>query len=279
MTWTCPTQSYSVINYSVRFGSESEADDEAAHVSLPSDLGRVNRSTNKSAIKLQELGPRMSLQLIKIEEGLCTGGVMFSEYENSRGSATQESVEEQNESDEDMEEEQRESEEDLITSSATKEIEDSVRTSSRKVSIEKQWKELLDYKDQIGIKINVLFYFRLMQRGSTELDSLDGVLKILLDPNGLSKDGTISLNRCAVSQDAKHLAYGLSTSRSDWMNIKVMRIKDRMVEPDTLSWVSFLHKQTLITIVASLEIIRRGISNFFRLENEHLNNVGKIQGF
>ncbi|KAK1380437.1 hypothetical protein POM88_027181 [Heracleum sosnowskyi] len=155
-------------------------------------------------------------------------------------------------------------------------------------------------------------------------DSLDGVPEILLDPNGLSKDDTISVNRCVVSQDAKYFAYGLSTSRSNWMNIKVMRIKDRMVEPDTLSWVkvsgiswthdsrgffysrylppiegkefaaaskisagtetnanldhqlychflgsvtedgkvSFLHKQTLITIVAGLEIIRRGIWNF-----------------
>ncbi|WOH16409.1 hypothetical protein DCAR_0935962 [Daucus carota subsp. sativus] len=43
--------------------------------------------------------------------------------------------------------------------------------------------------------------------------------------------------------------------------------------------VSFLHKETLITIVASLEIIRRGIWNFFRLENEHLNNVGKYRAF
>nr|POE46194.1 phosphate transporter pho1 like 3 [Quercus suber] len=39
--------------------------------------------------------------------------------------------------------------------------------------------------------------------------------------------------------------------------------------------VSFLHKNSLIAIVAGLEIIRRGIWNFFRLENEHLNNVGK----
>ncbi|XP_022945625.1 phosphate transporter PHO1 homolog 3-like [Cucurbita moschata] len=42
---------------------------------------------------------------------------------------------------------------------------------------------------------------------------------------------------------------------------------------------SFLHTQGLITIVASLEIIRRGIWNFFRLENEHLNNVGKYRAF
>ncbi|KAK7841428.1 phosphate transporter pho1 like protein 3 [Quercus suber] len=43
--------------------------------------------------------------------------------------------------------------------------------------------------------------------------------------------------------------------------------------------VSFLHKNSLIAIVASLEIIRRGIWNFFRLENEHLNNVGKYRAF
>ncbi|XP_022734705.1 phosphate transporter PHO1 homolog 3-like [Durio zibethinus] len=40
-----------------------------------------------------------------------------------------------------------------------------------------------------------------------------------------------------------------------------------------------LHRQALITIVASLEIIRRGMWNFFRLENEHLNNVGKYRAF
>ncbi|CAI0394442.1 unnamed protein product [Linum tenue] len=40
-----------------------------------------------------------------------------------------------------------------------------------------------------------------------------------------------------------------------------------------------LHKQTTVAIVASLEIIRRGIWNFFRLENEHLNNVGKYRAF
>ncbi|KHG04568.1 Phosphate transporter PHO1 -like protein [Gossypium arboreum] len=40
-----------------------------------------------------------------------------------------------------------------------------------------------------------------------------------------------------------------------------------------------LHKQTLVTIVACLEIIRRGMWNFFRLENEHLNNVGKYRAF
>ncbi|KAM6573651.1 hypothetical protein CsatA_017731 [Cannabis sativa] len=43
--------------------------------------------------------------------------------------------------------------------------------------------------------------------------------------------------------------------------------------------VDSLHPNALIAIVASLEIIRRGIWNFFRIENEHLNNVGKYRAF
>ncbi|CAH8391814.1 unnamed protein product [Eruca vesicaria subsp. sativa] len=42
---------------------------------------------------------------------------------------------------------------------------------------------------------------------------------------------------------------------------------------------SFLHRETLVALLACLEIIRRGIWNFFRLENEHLNNVGKFRAF
>ncbi|KAE8729457.1 Phosphate transporter PHO1-like protein 9 [Hibiscus syriacus] len=43
--------------------------------------------------------------------------------------------------------------------------------------------------------------------------------------------------------------------------------------------VPFLHKSALVAVVASLEIIRRGVWNFFRLENERLNNVGKYRAF
>ncbi|KAF4400169.1 hypothetical protein G4B88_019378 [Cannabis sativa] len=39
------------------------------------------------------------------------------------------------------------------------------------------------------------------------------------------------------------------------------------------------HRMGITTTVFSLEIIRRGIWNFFRLENEHLNNVGKYRAF
>ncbi|CAA7019496.1 unnamed protein product [Microthlaspi erraticum] len=40
-----------------------------------------------------------------------------------------------------------------------------------------------------------------------------------------------------------------------------------------------LHKIAVSTIISCLEIVRRGIWSFFRLENEHLNNVGKYRAF
>ncbi|KAA3488157.1 phosphate transporter PHO1-like protein 10 isoform X2 [Gossypium australe] len=40
-----------------------------------------------------------------------------------------------------------------------------------------------------------------------------------------------------------------------------------------------LHRMAITTVVSCLEIIRRGIWSFFRIENEHLNNVGKYRAF
>ncbi|BES91591.1 Brix [Nesidiocoris tenuis] len=62
--------------------SDSEGeDDPASHVELPQALrakGAIRG--NKSAIRLMELGPRMTLQLIKVEDGLMDGEVMYHEY-------------------------------------------------------------------------------------------------------------------------------------------------------------------------------------------------------
>ncbi|KAK4715123.1 hypothetical protein R3W88_013461 [Solanum pinnatisectum] len=43
--------------------------------------------------------------------------------------------------------------------------------------------------------------------------------------------------------------------------------------------VHSLRGSTVSSIFACLEVIRRGMWNFFRLENEHLNNVGKYRAF
>ncbi|EEE53725.1 hypothetical protein OsJ_00069 [Oryza sativa Japonica Group] len=70
-------------------------------------------------------------------------------------------------------------------------------------------------------------------------DSLDGEAEVLLDPNALSKDGTVALSTYSVSKDGKYIAYGLSESGSDWVTIRVMNIADKQTLSDKLSWVKF----------------------------------------
>ncbi|KAM3282651.1 peter Pan-like protein [Capsicum chacoense] len=93
------------------YGSESEADDEAATVNLSSDIGRVNRASTKSAVKLQEIGPRMTLQLVKIEQGLCAGDVLFNEYGNVNAKKSENEEENEQESDEELDRDEQEDEE------------------------------------------------------------------------------------------------------------------------------------------------------------------------
>jgi ribosome biogenesis protein SSF1/2 len=59
--------------------SESEFEDDPSNqVTLPQKIiSRGNVESGKSAIKLHELGPRLTLQLIKIEDGLLDGEVLY----------------------------------------------------------------------------------------------------------------------------------------------------------------------------------------------------------
>eukprot|EP00250_Pteridium_aquilinum_P011102 c19838_g1_i2 orf=123-2585(+) len=70
-------------------------------------------------------------------------------------------------------------------------------------------------------------------------DDLRGEANVFLDPNKLSDDGTVALTASVFSENTEFLAVGLSSSGSDWMSIKVMRVADKAWEPDTLSWVKF----------------------------------------
>lgn len=62
------------------FSSESEADDlPESRIVLPEDYQNKKKDSNV-AIKLHELGPRMKLKLVKIQEGFCRGNVNFHSY-------------------------------------------------------------------------------------------------------------------------------------------------------------------------------------------------------
>jgi prolyl oligopeptidase len=71
------------------------------------------------------------------------------------------------------------------------------------------------------------------------LDRLDGEPRLLLDPNGLSADGTVALNDAAYSRDGKRMAYGLSAAGSDWETWKVRDVDTGADLSDELHWVKF----------------------------------------
>ncbi len=71
------------------------------------------------------------------------------------------------------------------------------------------------------------------------LKSLDAEPRILLDPNKFSEDGTVALSGLSISEDGKLLAYGISTSGSDWQEWKVRDIETGEDLQDHLKWIKF----------------------------------------
>ena len=71
------------------------------------------------------------------------------------------------------------------------------------------------------------------------LTNLDGEPRVLIDPNQWSDDGTVSLSSYAVSDDGKFIAYGISSSGSDWREWKVRDIETGEDLADHLQWVKF----------------------------------------
>lgn len=57
--------------------SDSEFDDDDTHVELSQPLKRGNVGSGQSAIRLHELGPRITFELFKIESDLMTGEVLY----------------------------------------------------------------------------------------------------------------------------------------------------------------------------------------------------------
>ncbi|MEP6858455.1 MAG: prolyl oligopeptidase family serine peptidase [Gemmatimonadales bacterium] len=63
--------------------------------------------------------------------------------------------------------------------------------------------------------------------------------RVLLDPNLLSPDGTVALSGQTASDDGHYLAYSISTSGSDWREVRVRDVNNARDLTDTLKWVKF----------------------------------------
>jgi len=71
-------------------------------------------------------------------------------------------------------------------------------------------------------------------------DGLHSGPRVLLDPNQLSKDATISLGEFVPSPDGKLLAYSLSDGGTDWRTWKLRDVATGRDLPDELKFIKFV---------------------------------------
>jgi prolyl oligopeptidase len=81
-----------------------------------------------------------------------------------------------------------------------------------------------------GLRNQAVFYWT---------EGLRGEPRVLLDPNGLSEDGTVALTGLDVSDDGGLLAYGISSAGSDWQEWRVRNVDTCEDTGDLLRWIKF----------------------------------------
>nr|XP_023016247.1 prolyl endopeptidase-like [Leptinotarsa decemlineata] len=77
-------------------------------------------------------------------------------------------------------------------------------------------------------------------------NSLDSEGTVFLDPNTFSEDGTVALSGTAFSEDGSVLAYGISSSGSDWIEIKFRNVEtgkdyDEVLKKVKYSRMTWMH--------------------------------------
>ncbi len=70
-------------------------------------------------------------------------------------------------------------------------------------------------------------------------DTLEAAPRVLLDPNRLSRDGTVALTQWKVSPDGAHVAYGLAVAGSDWNEFRVLTVENGKNTGDILTRIKF----------------------------------------
>jgi prolyl oligopeptidase len=71
------------------------------------------------------------------------------------------------------------------------------------------------------------------------MPSLDGTPRELLDPNKLSKDGTVALAGLSVNDEGTKLAYALADAGSDWITWHVRSVETGQDTDDVIKWSKF----------------------------------------
>ncbi|HEY4151358.1 MAG TPA: prolyl oligopeptidase family serine peptidase [Chitinophagaceae bacterium] len=111
--------------------------------------------------------------------------------------------------------------------------------------IRKRYKEILNYAKFSGIgKVGDYILFTkndgLQNQAVYYIQhGMDGAPEVLLDPNALSADGSISVDIDGFSNDKKYMAYHTNKGGSDWQTMYIMDLATHKNLPDELDWLKF----------------------------------------
>ena len=111
--------------------------------------------------------------------------------------------------------------------------------------VRKLYTELFNY-EKIGLPLKQGGrYFWSRNNGLQQQDviytatRLDGEPQVALDPNTLSRDGTVALTGLKPSPDGRLLAYGVAVGGSDWQRWQLRDLASGRDLPDRIDWVKF----------------------------------------
>ncbi len=86
------------------------------------------------------------------------------------------------------------------------------------------------YTHNDGLQNQSVYYKMLGEGGKPE---------VLLDPNTLSKDGTVAVTGAELTEDGSKFAYALSVAGSDWVTWHVREVATNKDLPDVVEWSKF----------------------------------------
>ncbi|MFO8235619.1 MAG: prolyl oligopeptidase family serine peptidase [Bacteroidales bacterium] len=70
-------------------------------------------------------------------------------------------------------------------------------------------------------------------------EDLDEEPEVVIDPNKMSEDGSVSLAQYKVSNDEQYIAYAISKGGSDWREVFVKNLETNEKLDDHIKWVKF----------------------------------------
>lgn len=112
-------------------------------------------------------------------------------------------------------------------------------------ALKERYRQLFNYPKLFGLK-KAGEYFLFSHNDGLQNQAiiyrqkgLDGTPEVFIDPNTLSKDGTVAITLLSVSDDQGLIAYSYARAGSDWSEIRIKEIETGKELSDVISWVKF----------------------------------------